>query len=107
MKIVFEDKDLEELWDTGDNRKYRKYAQDPMFMKNLKQVIHYLYTVEKASDLGKIGRLNYKHLEYEYKGQSSIRVMYKRVERILFAEYEDGIRINILQLDNTHYGNKK
>ncbi len=107
MKIVFEDKDLEELLDTGQNRKYKKYARDPIFMINLKLVYDILKTVDSTKELRQVGRLNYKHLEYEYKGQSSIRVMYKRVERILFAEYEDGIRINILQLDNTHYGNKR
>jgi hypothetical protein len=29
------------------------------------------------------------------------------VERIIFREFEGGIRITILDLDNTHYGNKK
>jgi hypothetical protein len=29
------------------------------------------------------------------------------VERILFREFEGGIKIIVLTLDNTHYGNKK
>jgi len=30
-----------------------------------------------------------------------------RVERLLFAEYENGIRITIIELNETHYGRKK
>jgi hypothetical protein len=29
------------------------------------------------------------------------------VERILFREFDGGIRITVLSLDDTHYGNKK
>lgn len=29
------------------------------------------------------------------------------VERIIFREFEDGIRITVLSLDDKHYGNKK
>ena len=29
------------------------------------------------------------------------------VERIIFREFDGGIRITILSLDDTHYGNKK
>jgi len=38
---------------------------------------------------------------------NSIRVVNGMVERILFREFEGGIRIIVLSLDNTHYGNKK
>ena len=40
-------------------------------------------------------------------GKSSIRVVNGMVERILFREFEGGIRIIVLSLDDTHYGNKK
>ena len=39
--------------------------------------------------------------------QSSIRVVNGMVERILFREFDGGIRITVLSLDDTHYGNKK
>jgi hypothetical protein len=38
---------------------------------------------------------------------SSIRVVNGMVERIIFREFEGGIRITVLDLDDTHYGNKK
>jgi hypothetical protein len=40
-------------------------------------------------------------------GMSSIRVVNGMVERILFREFNGGISITVLSLDNTHYGNKK
>ncbi len=106
MKIYFEDKDLEELINTGQNRKYRKYARDPEFMRNLRQVYHYFKSLDSATLLGQYGRLNYKKLKHQYSGKSCVRVMHNRVERIIFKELENGIVINILELDNTHYGNK-
>ena len=35
MKIVFEDRDLEELITTGRNSKYKKYTRNGKFMKAL------------------------------------------------------------------------
>jgi hypothetical protein len=29
------------------------------------------------------------------------------VERLLFTETEDGIEVELIEIDNTHYGNKK
>jgi hypothetical protein len=40
-------------------------------------------------------------------GMSSIRVVNGMVERILFREFDGGIIITVLSLDDTHYGNKK
>ena len=40
-------------------------------------------------------------------GMSSIRVVNGMVERILFREFDGGIRTTVLSLDDTHYGNKK
>ena len=37
---------------------------------------------------------------------SSIRVVNGMVERILFREFDGGIRIKVLSLDDTHYGKK-
>ena len=42
-----------------------------------------------------------------WKNKSSIRVVNGMVERILFREFDGGIRITVLGLDDTHYGNKK
>ena len=61
---------------------------------------------ERAYDLRAISFLHYEQLAGT-NGLSSIRVVNGMVERILFREFEGGIKILVLSLDNTHYGNKK
>ena len=106
MQIVFEDTDLEELITTGHNSKYKKYIRNARFMKALAIAYNYLRLSECTSDLRSISFLHYEQLAGT-NGISSIRVVNGMVERILFRELEEGIRIIVLSLDNTHYGNKK
>ena len=106
MKIVFEDTDLEELITTGRNSKYKKYTRNAKFMKALATAYNYMRMVDVASDLRAISFLHYEQLAGT-NGMSSIRVVNGMVERILFREFDGGINITVLSLDDTHYGNKK
>ena len=106
MKIVFEDTDLEELIKTGRNSKYKKYTRNEKFMKALAVAYNYLRLANCTNDLRSISFLHYEQLAGT-NGMSSIRVVNGMVERILFREFEGGISITVLSLDDTHYGNKK
>ena len=106
MQIIFDDKDLEELITTGRNSKYKKYTRNQKFMTALATAYNYLRLSERASDLRAISFLHYEQLKGT-NGESSIRVVNGMVERILFREFDGGIRITVLSLDDTHYGNKK
>ena len=106
MKIVFEDTDLEELITTGRNSKYKKYTRNAKFMKALATAYNYMRLIDVASDLRAISFLHYEQLAGT-NGKSSIRVVNGMVERILFREFDGGISITVLSLDDTHYGNKK
>jgi len=75
-------------------------------MKALATAYNYLRLSEHASDLRPISFLHYEQLTGT-NGMSSIRVVNGMVERILFREFDGGIRITVLSLDDTHYGNKK
>ena len=107
MRVDFDDKDLKELIETGYNKKYKKYARNTRFMEALLVAYNYMSILPKAADLGRYSFLHYEKLRYTKEGKSSVRVLNGYVERILFREYEEGIRIEILDLDDTHYGNKK
>ena len=74
-------------------------------MEALATAYNYLRFSERASDLRSISFL-YEQLAGT-NGMSSIRVINGMVERILFREFDGGIRITVLSLDDTHYGNKK
>ena len=106
MQITFEDTDLEELITTGRNSKYKKYTRNAKFMQALAVAYNYMRTADCTNDLRKISFLHYEQLAGT-NGLSSIRVVNGMVERILFREFEGGIQITVLCLDDTHYGKKK
>ena len=106
MHIEFEDSDLEELITTGHNSKYKKYTRNVKFMTALAVAYNYLRTSQQASDLRAVSFLHYEQLAGT-NGLSSIRVVNGMVERIIFREFDGGIKITLLSLDNSHYGKKK
>ena len=65
--------DLQELIETGQNRRYKNIAQN--------QVL--------------------------YSGYSSVRLDNRFVHRLIFEELEDRITLKLIEIDDTHYGNKK
>jgi hypothetical protein len=38
---------------------------------------------------------------------SSVRIVNGMVERLLFTEIENGIEVELIEIDSTHYGNKR
>ena len=104
MKVTFEDIELENLILTHSSRKYKKYLRDSKFLSALDRVY---FLMQSEIDTKRLA--NYSYLHYEkLKGvrMSSVRVMNGRVERLLFHEYEDGIEISLIEIDNTHYGQR-
>lgn len=106
MRIDFADDDLKELIITGKNKKYKKYAQNEKFMQGLATVYMTMASVSCTKELRAYSFLHYEQLRGT-NGLSSVRVLNRMVERIIFREYEDGIRIEFLELNTNHYGNKK
>lgn len=96
---------LEELVFTGMNRKYKKYSRDRKFMENLIDVYNYIRAAADIKALSAYSFLHYERLRHN--DLSSVRIMNNRVERLLFRELENGICITIIELNTTHYGNKK
>ena len=107
MIILFEDADIEELIITGTNKKYKRYAKNKRFVEDLREVYETMRAVETASDLANFSFLHYEKLKFNYSGLSSVRISNQNVERLIFREEEEGVTIVIIELDNTHYGNKK
>lgn len=104
MNVSFEDVELEKLIITHQSKKNKKYTRDKKFLWALDRVFNDLQGVAKCSDLNQLSYLHYEQLKRI--GLSSVRVMNGRVERLLFKELENGIRITIIELDETHYGQR-
>lgn len=110
MKVNFADSDLEEFCATGKSKKsaYKKYVRDGTFMGALARTLSALvYAPNTASLRNDYSFLHYEKLTDNLSGRSSVRIMNGRVERLIFTESEEGIEIEILELNTTHYGNKK
>ena len=104
MKVTFEDIELENLVLTHHSRKYKKYLRDSKFLASLDRTY---YLMQSEKDTNRLA--NYSFLHYEKLkgvGISSVRVMNGRVERLLFRELNDGIEISLIEMDETHYGQR-
>ena len=66
-----------------------------------------MYDVDSTDDLKPFSFLHYEKLKYQKDFMSSVRLVNGMVERLLFTETEDGIEVELLEIDSTHYGNKK
>lgn len=107
MIIEFEDEDLEELVRSGRNRKYRKVERSKALMSGLSRVIAVMRGVPNVASLKNYSFLKYEKLKHAYSGLSSVRLANGHVERLIFSEHEGGIKVKLIELDETHYGNKK
>jgi plasmid maintenance system killer protein len=106
MDVFVEDSDLYELLTTGKNRKYRGIERDKVLWSGLNKAVRIMRAVHEAADLGTYSFLHYEKLKYQYSGLSSVRLAPGRIHRLIFKEEEDHITVTLLEIDDTHYGNK-
>ena len=67
-----------------------------------------MYNVESTEELKPFSFLHYEKLKYQCGDpKSSVRLVNGMVERLLFVETDDGIEVELIEIDSTHYGNKK
>ncbi len=107
MNVIIEDKDLEYLLEGKTKGKYKKLAKDGKFISQLDNVYNKMLDVERVGELAMFSFLHYEKLTGSRSGQSSVRIMNGRVERLIFTEHENGITIKLIELNQEHYGNKR
>ena len=107
MNVIFTDKALQELYETGKTKdsRYKKLWRSKTFVEDYIGVVDVMFSVDKADDLRNYSYLHYEKLKYRM--ESSVRIDNGRIERLLFTEHEDGIEIRLIEIDTTHYGNKR
>lgn len=99
--------DLFELYSTGKNKKYKEISRNPDLMNGFVRAVEYMKVIDKAEQLANVSLLHYEKLKYQLSGLSSVRLSNRYVHRLLFKENEEGIEIELIEIDKTHYGNKK
>lgn len=107
MVIEFEDEAIRSLVTTGksSDKRYEKFRSDKTFLTDLKKVVFRLQTVPNVEMLKSFGNLHYEKLKYGLSGMSSVRVGYRTKYRLLFTEFDGGIRIKLIEISE-HYGDK-
>ena len=103
---VWMTKELEELYFTGKSKVYKDVVRSPELYRGFYKAVNAMKEVVAVDDLARISYLHYEKLKHQLSGYSSVRLSNRYVHRLLFTESEDGFELKLIEIDNTHYGNK-
>lgn len=107
MRLEFEDINLKELIEKGENKHYRSISRSKELMSGLRNAYKVMLAAQNVSSLARYSFLHYEKLRYQYSGYSSVRLSNRSPVRLIFTEHDGGIKIILVKLDETHYGSKK
>ena len=107
IKIEYDNVAIEELikYHKSDDKRYRKLKGNATFWRDLDKVMAIIRAVSNTSQLTYYKSLHYEHLKHDRSGQSSVRIGYETKYRLIFEEFDGGIRIKLIEI-NEHYGDK-
>lgn len=107
LNIEYKDEELKLLIETGksNDKRYRKLKSNATFMRDLRMVIDLIRPVDNVDELRMFKKLNYEHLRHDYEGMSSVRIGFTSKYRLIFEEFDNGIRICLIEISE-HYGDK-
>ena len=105
--IVLMNDDLRELYETGKNRRYRMVEKTPELREGFVRAVRIMTSAVSVDDIKAYSFLHYERLKHGWSGYSSIRLSNRFVHRLLFKEIEDKLQLHLIEIDDTHYGNKK
>ena len=109
MEVKFKDEALADLYVNGktNDSKYKRLCKNKKLVEGYQRAVSIMYDVDSTEELRPFSFLHYEKLKYMKEPLSSVRLVNGMVERLLFTETEDGIEVELLEIDSTHYGNKK
>lgn len=106
MKIEL-DADLKELIEIGESHRYKALTKNRVLYNGLMRAYQIMEAVERVDELKLYSFLHYERLRFDYSGLSSVRLDNRYVHRLIFEEKDDKITLRFIEIDDTHYGNKK
>lgn len=107
MEITFKDPALREIYDTGTTKtsKYKKLCRDKELVAGYRRAVDIMRVTESTEKLRIYSFLHYEKLKNRL--ESSVRIVNGRVERLLFVETQNGIEVELIEIDANHYGKKR
>ncbi len=109
MYVKFKDLALVELYELGktEDTKYKRLCKNKRLVNGFKRAVGIMYNVESVQELKLFSFLHYEKLKHQKEeAKSSIRIVNGMVERLIFTETCNGIEVELIEIDDTHYGNK-
>ena len=106
IMVVLVEGELKSLLLGGDSKEYRDVARNQELLNGFKRAVTVMQAVNNVEELKAFSFLHYEKLKYGFSGYSSVRLSNRYVHRLLFHEHEDCITLELIRIDNTHYGNK-
>ena len=105
--IEFADIAIEEVitHHKSDDKRYRKLKGNATFWRDLDKVMSIIRGTTNTSELAYFSSLHYEQLKYDLSGLSSVRIGFNTKYRLIFEEFDGGIRIKLIEI-NEHYGDK-
>ena len=105
--IEFADIAIEEVitHHKSDDKRYRKLKGNATFWRDLDKVMSIIRGATNTSELAYFSSLHYEQLKYDLSGLSSVRIGFNTKYRLIFEEFDGGIRIKLIEI-NEHYGDK-
>ena len=105
--IEYADIAIEEVitYHKSDDKRYRQLRGNKTFWQDLDKVMARIRAATNTSDLEHYASLHYEKLKYDKTGLSSVRIGYNTKYRLIFEEFDGGIRIKLIEI-NEHYGDK-
>lgn len=110
MRVTFKEDALSELYETGrtKDKKYKTVCKKKRLIDGYIRAVKIMYDVDSTDELKQFSFLHYEKLRYQgCEQRSSVRLANGMVERLIFTETDSGIEVELLEIDSTHYGNKK
>ena len=105
MRVIAQG-DLLDLITTGKSRRYLSVSRNKELMRGLRKAVGIMMSADNVRELASFSYLHYEKLKYEYSGKSSVRLSNRYVHRLIFEEQEDGLALILIEINDTHYGNK-
>ena len=98
--------ELLDLYQSGKSKRYQDVERNRELLEGFIRAVNTMVMVNNASELGGFSYLHYEQLKYQWSGYSSVRLSNRYVHRLIFKETADGVEIELIEIDDTHYGNK-
>ena len=76
-------------------------------MDGFVRAVHTMIWVDNVDCLNGFSFLHYERLKYHWSGYSSVRLSNRYVHRLIFTETQDGLQVELIEIDDAHYGYKK